>query len=126
MADGSNSTSTGGMTDAEAQNLAMWCHYLNVIWLVPLILYLMKKGKNAFFDKEAKEALNWVITCFLASVAVGIAGAILAHIVGILALVASLADLVIFVAAIFFGLQGGNKVKTGQNYSYPFAIRLIK
>jgi uncharacterized protein len=126
MADGSNTTSTGGMTDAEARNLAMWCHYLNVIWLVPLILYLMKKGKNAFFDKECKEALNWAITCFLAEVAVGIAGGILVHIAGILGIVTSLASLLIFVAAIFFGIQGGNKAKTGQSYSYPFAIRLIK
>lgn len=119
-------SSTGEMSDTEARNLAMWCHYLNVIWLVPLILFLMKKGKNAFFDKEAKEALNWVITCFIASVALGIAGTILAHIVGILAMVTSLASLVIFVAAIVFGIQGGNKAKTGQSYSYPFAIRLIK
>jgi hypothetical protein len=119
-------SSPAGMDDTEAKNLAMWCHYLNVIWLVPLILYLTKKGKNAFFDKEAKEALNWAITCFIASVAVGVAGNILAHIIGILGMVVSLAGLAILVAAIYFGIQGGNKAKTGQSYSYPFAIRLIK
>jgi uncharacterized Tic20 family protein len=126
MPETTDSSPAAGMSDTDAKNLAMWCHYLNVIWLVPLILYLMKKGKNAFFDKEAKEVLNWVITCFIASVAIGVVSNVLAHIVGILGMLVSLVNLAIFVAAIFFGIQGGNKAKTGQSYSYPFAIRLIK
>jgi len=34
-------------------------HYLNFTLLGPLIIYLIKKGQNAFLDTEAKEALNF-------------------------------------------------------------------
>src|SRR5438067_1073325 len=58
-------TPVGATIDQDSRTLAMVAHILNFTLLGPLIVYLVKKGQNAFLDTEAKEALNFSLSCFI-------------------------------------------------------------
>jgi len=70
----------------------------------------------AMIAQEAKEALNFQITLFIAHV---IAGALIFVVIGLL-----LVPLV-WVVNIVFSIMGAMSASKGQGYRYPFAIRLI-
>ena len=83
----------------------------------PLVVWLIKKDTMPFVAEQGKEALNFQITVFIAVmiciplmfILIGIP---LMFVVGIGALVLSI------IAAI--------KAQNGENYRYPFALRLVK
>jgi uncharacterized Tic20 family protein len=100
------------------RNLAMIAHLLGIIssFLGALIIWLIKKDESPFVAQEAKEALNFQITLFIAHV---IAGALIFVVIGLL-----LVPLV-WVVNIIFSIMGAMSASKGQGYRYPFAIRLI-
>lgn len=100
-------------TDAEKSSAAL-AHYLNFIWIVPLIIYITKKDESAFVKYEAGKSLNFALTCLIAS-----------FIAGITVFCSPLA-LVIIIAQIILGIMQGGKVKAGQPTKYPWAFNFIK
>jgi uncharacterized Tic20 family protein len=70
----------------------------------------------AMIAQEAKEALNFQITLFIAHV---IAGALIFVVIGLL-----LVPLV-WVVNIVFSIIAAMSASKGQGYRYPFAIRLV-
>lgn len=99
--------------------MALLAHILGIVlyFIGPLIIWLIKKDQSPFVDDQGKEALNFQITIAIAWVAVGILapigiGFLLAPVVGI-------ANLVLCI-------MGGIAANNGQNYRYPFALRLVK
>lgn len=95
---------TGTISAEDARTLAMLAHILNFTLLGPLIIYFLKKGQDAFLDGEAKEALNFSLSCFIAHVAISVVDRLG---IPILWWVMSLAGAAILIGQIILGLMGG-------------------
>ncbi len=91
--------------------------FLGIV-LGPLIVWLTKGKLNSIIDINAKEALNFQITILILAFVLAIVSAALPF----------LQILVVLVMLVGFGfaIYGGLQVKNGKNYTYPFALRLIK
>jgi len=98
----------------------MLCHLLGVIGILgPLIAWLVKKDSIPEVDAYGKEALNFQLTVLMAVIALNIVGAFTCGVGSILAMVVGIAGLV-------FAIIAAMKANTGEFYTYPFALRLIK
>jgi uncharacterized Tic20 family protein len=102
----------------DERNLAMFCHIGGALFsfIVPLIIWVIKKDQSKFVDDQGKEALNFQITILIGHV---VAGFTICFTVGIL-------NAALYVATIVFGILGGIAAQKGQVYRYPFSLRLIK
>lgn len=85
-------------------------------WLVPLIIWIVKKDDGGFAAEQSKEALNFQITAFLLSL---IAIPLVCIGVGILILFA------IPIASVVFSIIGAVRTYEGERYDYPINFRLI-
>src|SRR5438094_10519731 len=94
----------------EDKTMAMLCHLLGILtaFLGPLIIWLIKKDQSAFVDDQGKEALNFQITLVIAH---AVAGAAICIHWGIL-------NLVIWVAAVVFGIMASMAANRGEKYRY--------
>ena len=82
----------------------------------PLIVWQVKK-EDPFVDAQGKEALNFQITVSIAAIVAAILTII---IIGIFLLpVIAIGSLVLVIIA-------GLRANDGEDYRYPFALRLIK
>lgn len=99
----------------EEKQMAMFCHIGTIIggFLVPLIIWMIKKDESRFIDRHGKEALNFSITLAI----VAIVGLICTF--GILTLVASIMGIV-------FSIQAGMAASRGEDYQYSWNFRFIK
>jgi len=88
-----------------------------VSFLVPLVVWLVFKGRGAFVEDQSKEALNFQITLAIAYVVGFIT---LIFIVGIVILA------VAWLCAIIFGIIAAVQSSQGVLYRYPVCIRFIK
>ncbi|MGV8965295.1 MAG: DUF4870 domain-containing protein [Cellulomonas sp.] len=107
------------LSDSDQRLWAVLSHIGGVFvsFLVPLVVWLVFKGRGAFVEDQSKEALNFQITLAIAY-AVGAITAI--FIVGIVILLAA------FVCAIVFGIIAAVQSSQGVLYRYPICIRFIK
>jgi hypothetical protein len=105
----------------EAKTLAMLAHVLNFVLLGPLIIYLAKKGQNAFLDGEAREALNFSITCAIGHLILFFAG--FSHLMFCLF---SILRAALWITQLVLGVIGGMSAREGIAYQYPVNLRLIK
>ena len=84
--------------------------------IAPLIIWQMKKD-DPFVDSQGKEAVNFQITVSIAGIVAAILTVVL---IGLLLLpVIAIGSLVLVIIA-------GLKANEGEDYQYPFALRLIK
>jgi uncharacterized Tic20 family protein len=99
--------------------LAVLCHlsYLLLSIIFPLIIWLVKKDESPYLAAQAKEALNWHITIFLAFVACGILSIV---IIGLFLMP------VVGIGGLIFAVIAAIKTNDGVDYKYPFCLRLIK
>jgi hypothetical protein len=102
--------------DSKNMALLIWVLTIFFGFIPSLIMYLVKKD-DAYIQSQSKEALNWSITMFLLS--------ILASILTFIAIGAFLYP-VIGLCHIIFCIMGAMATSKGDNFSVPFAIRLIK
>jgi hypothetical protein len=102
---------------ADAKQLAMITHILNVIFLVPLLVYLLKKDSHPFLEDQSKEALNFSLSCLIIHIICS-ATAFLC--------IPALISLALFICQIVFGIIGGLKARDGIPYRYPLNIRFLK
>ncbi|MGX5695266.1 DUF4870 domain-containing protein [Agromyces soli] len=106
------------LSQAEDIQWASFAHLGGVIGFLPsLIIWLVFKDRGQFTNVEAKEALNFQITMLIGYVL----GAILS-----IVLIGALISLAAWVISIVFSIIAFLRVKDGNHYRYPFAIRLIK
>ncbi|HEY6894205.1 MAG TPA: DUF4870 domain-containing protein [Rhodanobacteraceae bacterium] len=89
----------------------------------PLIVWLVKRETMPFVADQAKEALNFNITAIIVAVGLGLFTAIT---LGIGALITVPAFCVLFVGWFVLTIVAGIKANNGEQYRYPFAIRLVK
>lgn len=102
----------------DSKNLAVLNNVLTIFFgFIPCLIFFLVKADDAFIRSHAKEALNFCITMFIGYVIAGILtfvviGALLFPILGIAWLV------LLIIASI--------KASKGEEYRYPFTLRLIK
>ena len=89
----------------------------------PLIVWLVKRETMPFAGDQAKEALNFNITAIIVALGLGIFTAIT---LGIGALITVPALCVLFVGWFVLTIVAALKANNGEQYRYPFAIRLVK
>ena len=87
-------------------------------FLGPLVVYFLKKDEHPFVEDQAKEALNFQLTMFIAVI---IAGAITGATCGF----GFPLLFVPIVLQIIFGIIGSMKANNGEYYRYPICIRMI-
>jgi uncharacterized Tic20 family protein len=109
------------MTDdvnANDKNIAVLTHIGGIFFsFIPaLIVWLLKKDDSPYLGAQAREALNFQITMVIAYMAAGILAWVL---IGFLLYpLLWLANLVLCILAAI-------NVSKGEDYQYPFALRLI-
>lgn len=116
--------SEGGTPSAESRQWAMISHLSALVGFLipfgnligPLVVWQVKKA-DPFVDAQGKEALNFQITITLAGMICAVLTLVL---IGFLLLpaLAIVSIVLIIIAAI--------RSNEGENYVYPFAIRLVK
>lgn len=101
---------------SDERTLAILCHVLGYFFsfLVPLIIFLIKKDESPYVTAHAKEALNFQITIFLVVIGlfVTVIGILLIWIVAIVGMVLAIIATV--------------KAAEDKLYRYPLTLRLIK
>jgi len=107
----------GPPPDQDSKNLSMISHLLNVIFLVPLLIYLLKKDAHPFLEDQSKEALNFSLCCLIIH--------LICSFTAFLCIPALIA-IALFICQIVFGIIGGLKAKDGIAYRYPLVFRFIK
>ncbi|QEC52290.1 hypothetical protein EDD80_106160 [Anseongella ginsenosidimutans] len=98
---------------------AVFAHLGTIIasFLVPLIIWLVKKDDSAFVDHHGKEALNFQITIFLGYIAGGLLAPFL---IGIPILFAC------WILSLVCAIMAAIKANEGKPYRYPISWRIIK
>jgi uncharacterized protein len=98
----------------------MLCHLsflLGAALLLPLVVYLAMRKDSVFVEAHAKEALNFHITVYLASLC---CIPLMLIVVGFLFLFA------IAIASLVFSIIAAIKTSDGEYYRYPVTLRLVK
>jgi uncharacterized Tic20 family protein len=110
---------TAGPPASDERSMALLCHLGGIIssFILPLVIWLIKKDQSAFVNDQGKEALNFQITMWIAW-----AVAIVLSCVG----VGFLLFPVIFLVNIIFCVMGAIASNKGERYRYPLNIRIIK
>lgn len=100
-------------------NIAMLAHLLGIFtgFLGALIIWLLKKDDSAYINAQAKEALNFQITIVI--------GFVIAWVLAWILIGLALFP-ILYVVNIVFCILGAIAASKGQDYRYPFAIRLVQ
>lgn len=109
------------MTDtlsANNKNIAVLTHLAGIFFsFIPaLIVWMLKKDDSAFIGEQSREALNFQITMVIGYMVAGVLSWIL---IGLLFFP------LLWLANLILCLLAAVKVSKGENYQYPFALRLI-
>ena len=82
-------------------------------FIVPLIMFLVKTDASEGFKASVKEALNFQITMLIASIALS-------------ALTFGFGGMLVWAVNLVLCIVAAMKISNGEDYRYPFAIRLVK
>ncbi|MDH3348610.1 MAG: DUF4870 domain-containing protein [Desulfobulbaceae bacterium] len=113
-------------TDKQALNWAMLCHlsalsiYIGIPFgniLGPLIIWLMKRAEYPLVEKNGKESLNFQISVTIYAI---VCGLLMFAFIGFILLPTLL------VIQLVLTIIAAVKTSDGEQYRYPFTIRLIK
>jgi uncharacterized Tic20 family protein len=95
-------------------------------FLGPLIVMLTQGARSPFVRRHAVESLNFQITLIIAFLVGSIVGAILAIITLGLALIILIPlALAVGIGALVLIIKAGIKANNGEEYRYPFTLRLV-
>jgi len=116
-----NASGDSSEVGKDARTMALLAHVLGIFtsFVVPLIIWLVKKDDDEFIADQAKEALNFHITVIIAYFGVIVISVITMGIGALLFPVLGIGVLVL-------GMIAGLKANDGIAYRYPCTLRLIK
>ncbi|CAK9892166.1 MULTISPECIES: DUF4870 domain-containing protein [Pseudomonas] len=111
--------------NAEVRQWAMFCHLAALLGLVfpfgsllgPLVMWIWKKDVDPFVDAQGKEALNFQITVFIASI---ICAVLMFVLIGVVLFG------MLMIAVLILTIMAGVKANDGLPYRYPLTWRPIK
>ena len=103
---------------SDERTMALLVHIGGIItgFIVPLIIWLIKKDESDFVDHHGREALNFQITVLIAM----FVSAILTYVV-----IGCLLFPVVMIADIVFGVLAAVAANKGEWYKYPVSIRIV-
>lgn len=110
---------------ADDRSMGMLCHLLSIFtgFLGPLILWLVKKDTSPFVNHHGREALNFQVTVFLASLALmGITVALMFVFIGFLLFPLLIVLPILALVAEIMACAAANR---GEWHRYPCCIRLF-
>lgn len=98
---------------------AVFAHLGTIIssFLIPLIIWIIKKDDSKFVDYHGKEALNFQITIFLGYI---VGGILAIFIVGMFLIFAC------WILSLVCAIMAALKANEGKEYRYPLTWRIIK
>lgn len=102
----------------DERTMAMFAHLGGILagFIVPLIIWVIKKDESKFVDYHGKEALNFQLN-ILVYILVSIA--LICVVVGIFTLIA------VSVYGLVMAIIAGLSANKGEMYRYPLTIRVI-
>lgn len=110
----------GPVSPSDERTWSMLAHLGTIVIgvIAPLVTYLIYKDRSQFVKTQSTEALNfqitmliaWVITVVLTLVTFGLASPLF---------------FVVWIANLVFVIMAGLAANKGENYRYPFALRMI-
>lgn len=108
-----------GPVSSDERLFAVFAHIGTIIssFLIPLIIWLVKKDESKFIDHHGKEALNFQITMFIGYV---IGFILLSVVIGIFVIFAC------WILSLVCAIIAAIKANEGQPYRYPISWRIIK
>lgn len=86
-------------------------------WLVPLILWLIKRKESTYIDQHGKIVMNWILSCLIYGFICFILSFIL---IGVFLAVA------LGICSIVFTIIGALKANNGERWAYPLSIPFLK
>jgi uncharacterized Tic20 family protein len=100
------------------RTMAMLCHLGGILtaFIVPLIIWLIKKDQSKFVDDQGKEALNFQITILIGYLIAALPSCFLMGV----------PSLAVWIIAVVLGIMGAVAANKGEVYRYPLNIRFIK
>lgn len=104
------------------QKVLSLCAYLvplvtNSNFLAPLIIWLLKKGEDAYTEQHAKESLNFQITYLIFAVI---------SYISIFLIVGFILFPAVIITYLVFSILACVKAYKGEEYKIPICIRFIK
>ncbi|CAG0985927.1 hypothetical protein MTYP_02014 [Methylophilaceae bacterium] len=104
--------------NSDEKNIAVVTHITGIFFSIfpGLIVWLLKKDESPYISDQAREALNFQITILIAWFVSGILVFIL---IGLPMLG------LVWLANIVFSIIAAVAASKGENYRYPFSLRLI-
>lgn len=94
-----------------------------LVFLGPLIIWLIKKDESPFVDDQGKEALNFQLTILIIY---AILWAMIVFTCFVLLPVVAPCILLPFILQVVLGIIAAIKASNGEYYRYPINIRFIK
>jgi len=110
--------------DSGERNWAVLCHLSSLLAMItlgagiiaPTVLWLIKKDESEFINEQGKEALNFSITVLLAWIAC----------IPFTFIIIGFAMMgIVLVTWFIFAIIAALTASRGENYRYPFSLRLI-
>lgn len=95
--------------------MAMFCHLGALIggFVIPLIIWMMKKEESRYIDKHGKEAINFAISAAIWMMVIGMP-------------TCGLGMFVLMPLFLWWTIAAGMEANKGGFYRYPMCIRFIK
>ncbi|WP_283134807.1 DUF4870 domain-containing protein [Rhizohabitans arisaemae] len=109
----------GPRPGSDDTTMAMVSHLLGLFtsFVGPLVMYIVKKDESPYVRDQAAEALNFQITVAIAAIVSSIL---------MLILIGFLLIFVVSIGALVLSIMAALAANRGENYRYPFNIRMIK
>jgi uncharacterized Tic20 family protein len=106
------------MTDTNEKNIAVLTHLGGIFFsiLPALIVWLLKKDDSAFIGEQSREALNFQISVLIAYV---VSGMLMVLLIGFFLM------WLVWLANVILCIVAAVKTSKGEEYRYPFSLRLI-
>ncbi|MFT6310117.1 MAG: putative Tic20 family protein [Porticoccus sp.] len=110
--------------DSEERNWAVLCHLSSLLAMItlgagiiaPTVLWLIKKDESEFINEQGKEALNFSITVLLAWIVC----------IPFTFIIIGFAMMgIVLITWFIFAIIAALTASRGENYRYPFSLRLI-
>lgn len=112
-------SATGAPPSPDERQFGLFAHLGGGLlgFIVPLIIYLIKRDESPFIRDQSAQALNFQLLILIGYVVSGVLSIII---------IGGLLGLLCWVAAIVFGILGGVAANKGEWYRYPFNVSWIK
>ena len=115
-------------TDAAQCSQAKVAHLLGIFGILGTGIYNLIKRKDArpFARDQMAEAFNFHLLVFVAQIALSIAAGVAGAMVGVLAMILSLASTVLGIGALVLSIMNALKAGKGQVARYPARLKALK